>query len=677
MGELDLFRIHQTWTDLREARVKDGFIFRVSRYFIDHWLRLLGPKAAWAVVDLQQRCYLSKRDSCQVSLRELCAATGVGSTTTMQSIVDEPLMGWFFAKQATRQRRAGKVMRGKNRYDLQMSDPLTPAHQGQVARLLVERLRDGTVEAVRGPADLLRLVGDLPPLSTAPAGELPAWATGEPLNLRQIALRALSQAGVTSAPASLGDETALRRAFAEAQAQITQPTRIALATHYFRTEWVPHLGATNAWLIMVLRSRCYWNKERGEVRDICVMSMQELAELLGTSARTAMRSLQDPLVGRFVTAQGRVYEPRESDGRRTPSRTRFQVLLTTDPLTPPDEVAFAEILLSDAARYGLDPTTGQMDMLDILEMMGRLTSDEISQRRGERGDKTEIRAAATGKSSDKIEIRERRRGAAVLGSGDRNGIRAAAERDRAAPETGSGDRIEIGEGASGPILAVPGGPEGEIEGESSDKSGFRASESSDKIDTAGDESGDRIEKQYSNTFINTEDDGERGQQQQYQAAAVPSPPSLPSLSPHLYEILAQYGIEEPTRSQIAASPQVTPELARAWMLYADRELGLTRKAGYVAQRLLKQPPDVPADPDLLLAASLTDEERAGFAQRRALEARMGAEVSFGDEGREARYQAWRRAYGRERDASDGDEDDGETAVAGDRGRAARWQPDVG
>jgi len=687
VGELDLFRIHQTWTDLREARVKDGFIFRVSRYFIDHWLRLLGPKAAWAVVDLQQRCYLSKRDSCQVSLRELCAATGVGSTTTMQAIVDEPLMGWFFAKQATRQRRAGKVMRGKNRYDLQMSDPLTPAHQGQVAWLLTERLRDGTVEAVRGPEDLLRLVGDLPPLSTAPAGELLAWATQEPLNLRQIALRALSQAGVTGAPASLGDETALRQAFAEAQAQITQPTRIALATHYFRTEWVPHLGPTNAWLILVLRSRCYWNKERGEVRDTCVMSIQELAELLGTSARTAMRSLQDPLVGRFVTAQGRVYEPREGDGRRTPSRTRFQVLLTTDPLTPPDEAAFAEILLSDAARYGLDATTGQMDMLDILEMMGRLTSDEISRRRGERGDKTEIRAAGTGESSDKIEIRERQRDAAVSGSSDKNGIRAAAERDRAAPETGSGDRIEIREGASGPILAVPGGSEGEIGGESSDKigirgrwgdkSGFRAGESSDKIDTAGSASGDRIEKQYSNTFVNTRDDSEGGQQQQYQAAAVPSPPSLSSLSPRLYEILAQYGIEEPTRSQIAANSQVTPELARAWTLYADREPGLTRKAGYVAQRLLKQPPDVPADPDLLLVASLTDAERAGFSQRRALEARMGAEVSFGDEGREVQYQAWLRVYGREKDASDGDEDDGETAVAGDRGRAARWQPDVG
>ena len=56
MDNLDLLQIHQVWTDLREARVKDGFIFRASRYFIDHWLQLLGPKAAWAVVHLQQRC---------------------------------------------------------------------------------------------------------------------------------------------------------------------------------------------------------------------------------------------------------------------------------------------------------------------------------------------------------------------------------------------------------------------------------------------------------------------------------------------------------------------------------------------------------------------------------------------------------------------------------------------
>ena len=228
MDKLDLFQIHQTWTDLRQARVKDGFIFRVSRYFIDQWLRLLGPRAAWAVVDLQQRCYPRKTRFCQVSLKDLCAIAGTRSTATMQAIVDKPLMRWFFAKRTTRQLRRGKVVRGKNRYDLQMSDPLTPEHQGQIAGLLAKRLRDGTVSEVRGPDDLIRLVSDLPPphrtghgtVSTLPPDELPAWATREPLNLRQIAFRVLSEAGIAGAQANLADETALRRAFADAQARM-------------------------------------------------------------------------------------------------------------------------------------------------------------------------------------------------------------------------------------------------------------------------------------------------------------------------------------------------------------------------------------------------------------------------------------------------------------------------
>jgi hypothetical protein len=676
MDNLDLLQIHQVWTDLREARVKDGFIFRVSRYFIDHWLQLLGPKAAWAVVDLQQRCYLDKADFCLVSLKDLCAVTSVRSATTMQAIVDQPLMRWFFGKQTTRQCRGGKVVRGKNRYTLQMGDPLTPRHQGQVAWLLAERLRDGTVPTVHGLEDLVRLVNDLPPLSTLPTKDLSAWATNEPLNLRQIAFRALKEGGIDHVPAKLADEAALQRAFADAQARITQPARIALATHYFRTAWVPQLGATNAWLIMILRSRCYWNKESGEVRDICVMSSYELADLLGTSTRTVTRGLQNPLVQKFVTAQERVYERRPSDGRKTPARTRYQVHLTLDPLTPPDEAVFAEILLSDAARYGLDPLTGQMNMLDILDMMGQMTSDEITHRRSQ-GDKTEIRAPGKVKSDDKTGIRETRPEAPDSGSSDRNENREHLPKTESASETESDDQTEIRSTATQPTSALSSLPEGCSEGISSDKngireslsdkSGFRSGESSDKIDTTPAESSDKTGKQYLNTPINTEDENE--QQQQYSTAAAAIPP--------LHQTLIQYGIEEPALSQILANERVTPELACAWMLYADNEPGLKRKVGYVVQRLIHTPPDVPADPDLLLAACLTDDERTGFAQRRALELRMGASVSFSDERREAQYGAWLRFYGSEKDASRGGEPYDETAVGLDGRRASRWQPDVG
>jgi hypothetical protein len=680
MHNLDLFRIHQTWTDLRQARVKDGFIFRVSRYFIDHWLHLLGPKAAWVVVDLQQRCYLDKTDFCQASLKELCAIASVGSATTMQAIVDKPLMRWFFAKETTRQRRADKVVRGKNRYRLQMSDPLTPEHQGQVAWLLAERLRDGTIPTVRGPDDLIHLVSDLPPLSSQPTDGLPGWATREPLNLRQIAFHVLADAGLGQVPANLADEAALRRAFADAQAHITRPTRIALATHYYRTAWVPPLGAINAWLIMLLRSRCYWNKESGEVRDTCVMSNQELADLLGASTRTVIRGLQHPLVGKFVTSLGRVYERRSGDSRKKPTRTRFQVSLTLDPLTPSDEAAFAEVLLSDAARYGLDSATGQMNMLDILDMMGQMTSDEIAHLRAQSSDRIEIRDPEKDESSDKIGIRGSRRRSIIPESSDKTGIGEHPAEPKETPETHSGDRTETRSPEHEAILSPFGQPEGRSEGLSSDKTGFRdhagdktgfrAPESSDKTDTIPPHSSDRTEKQYSNTFVSTGVDNEVLQQQQYPADAA-GPLSA------LYQLLVQYGIEEPALAQILANSQVTVELARAWMLYADSQPSLKHKPGYVIQRLIKRPPDVPADQDLLLVARLGEADLTGFAQRRALELRMGASVSFGDERREAQYQAWLRFYKDEGNASREIDRSDETALGRDRGPTLRWRPDVG
>jgi hypothetical protein len=375
------------------------------------------------------------------------------------------------------------------------------------------------------------------------------------------------------------------------------------------------------------------------------------------------------LVLKFVAVQGRVYERRADDGRKIPSRTRFQVQLTMDPLTPPDEAAFAEILLSDAARYGLDPATGQMDMLDILDMMSHMTADEIARRRRGWSDKSGIRNSDETGSSDKIEIRETRSSDPALGSSDKNGTRSHVTAPVGSPETSVRSKAKL-------ISPPPGNTDGSFEGESSDKivireesdakTGFREGESSDKIDTMPSKSSDKIERQYLNTLINTMTEIE-GQQQQYYPPAVADPTSI------LYQILAEYGVEEPALSRILANPLVTPELARAWMLYADNEPGLDRKIGYVIQRLIQMPPDVPVDPDLLLVAGLSDDELSSFAQRRALELRMAANVTFDDERREAQYRAWLRFYGRERNVTL----DGEASLESDGRRTSRWQPDVG
>ena len=109
----------------------------------------------------------------------------------------------------------------------------------------------------------------------------------------------------------------------------------------------------------------------------------------------------------------------------------------------------------------------------------------------------------------------------------------------------------------------------------------------------------------------------------------------------------------------------------------DKEPGLKRKVGYVIQRLIKSPPDVPADPDLLLVAGLSEDDLAGFARCRALELDTGANVSFGDEHRETQYRAWLCFYGHERETIRDDFSGDKIALERDRGRAFRWQPDVG
>jgi len=677
LENLNLLQIHQTWTDLREARVKDGFVFRVSRYFIDHWLCLLGPKAAWAVVDLQQRCYLQKTNFCQVSFKDLCRITGVRSTTTMQALIDTPLMRWFFTKQTTRQLRAGKVVRGKNRYNLQMSDPLTPEHQGQIAWLLENRLRDGTVPTVQNTSDLLRLVSDLPSLSTLPSTGLPAWATRVPLNLRQIVFQVLSNTGLTDIPAKLADETILNRALTDIQTSITQPTRIVLPTHYFRTEWVPHLGATNAWLIMILRSRCYWNKASGEIRDQCVMSNKEIASLLGTSTRTVIRGLQNLLVQKFVTAQERVYERRTGAARKTPASTRYQVLLTMDPLTPPDEAAFAKIISDNAARYGLDPITGQMNMLDILDMMSQLTNDLLSH---QKSDKNGNRSVAGERSSDNIEIGRSAISLSPVTSDVKFENREPSQALESPSEMPVGFQNDSNSLTSASDLPLPeaqkdalanvSGDKNEIRTIASAKNEFRNAVSSDKSGTLPPEQSDKIGKQYLSTKDNT--NGENLDEQQQYLTVVTTP------STTLFnQLLINYGIEEPALSKINSNSEITPVLINAWILYAESQPSLKNKAAYVVKRLLNNPPDKPSNPDWMLVAELNESEMTNFKQRRSLELRLNANVNFNNERQEAQYQAWVRLFGQEGKLSYDSKLTDQPSLEFERERNSRWQSDIG
>jgi hypothetical protein len=54
---------------------------------------------------------------------------------------------------------------------------------------------------------------------------------------------------------------------------------------YFRRMWVPKLGPALAWLIIVLRSRCFYRAETDELRDQATWRKGELAACLGQTTR--------------------------------------------------------------------------------------------------------------------------------------------------------------------------------------------------------------------------------------------------------------------------------------------------------------------------------------------------------------------------------------------------------
>jgi hypothetical protein len=160
----------------------------------------------------------------------------------------------------------------------------------------------------------------------------------------------------------------LQEAYTNLYNEITQPDRVFVATQYFRKKWVPLLGHALAWLIIALRQHCYWNKQKLEKRDWCLITQEELAEETGMDARTIRRLLKQEYASRFIMEVSNRYR---YDGhlRRQVRKESFYRLRMDDPLAPEDEALLRERIAVELSGYGLDDDTGQSHMLHLLDRM--------------------------------------------------------------------------------------------------------------------------------------------------------------------------------------------------------------------------------------------------------------------------------------------------------------------
>jgi hypothetical protein len=95
-----------------------------------------------------------------------------------------------------------------------------------------------------------------------------------------------------------------------------------LCRQYFRLNWVPRLGPSLAWLVMIIRSRCFYDLSSGELRDTCTWQKKELVEMLGQSRNNLRNLLKNEDAAYFV----QVAEQKRHS-------LTLKVALATEPLT--------------------------------------------------------------------------------------------------------------------------------------------------------------------------------------------------------------------------------------------------------------------------------------------------------------------------------------------------------
>jgi hypothetical protein len=169
---------------------------------------------------------------------------------------------------------------------------------------------------------------------------------------------------------------ALQEAYANIYNEIVKPDRVFVATQYFRKKWVPLLGPGLAWVIVALRQHCYWSRETGEKRDWCIISQEELAEEVGISLATLKRLFKHPYAGRFIMDVSKRYRYDKTKRKQVRKNSRYRIRMD-DPLVPEDEKRLKKLLTEKLSGLDIDPETGQMDFLSLLDDLAETSMADL------------------------------------------------------------------------------------------------------------------------------------------------------------------------------------------------------------------------------------------------------------------------------------------------------------
>jgi len=397
--------LRDVFTSPKRVVVVPGYLLR--------WIPYIGPLRTSIVVACFQAFYHSRGTTAKANLTFeapgpfLAAVAGIAESSIWRHL-DDPELGCFLKKvpyrpdenRWIRDERAGLTKRRPTRFLFRSTAPLTPGDAGALLSYLTDLdIQDSPVEVltelVRGqyrvePRDIFPFPPPPPPKD---------WQAGNPDDclIHNVIFTAIG-IEAKSAPknlTSLVDELVERLLPANDQVHISW---------YYLLHWLPLLGHGPGWATILLRDRCYYNRQTGELRDTVNLhaGYQELANALGLmrtktvrewfpvpgtqkeAAKSANLSSREILEGISLSKRSfvRQYAAKfaevaeaEADGRGQVSSFKARVRLF-DPLTPLHEALYTTLFPLVQACFAL-PKEHRAAFLNAFEETSALDEQSI------------------------------------------------------------------------------------------------------------------------------------------------------------------------------------------------------------------------------------------------------------------------------------------------------------
>jgi hypothetical protein len=318
-GTLHQDYLHELYESAYAQITNPQRVVVLPRYFLKHWLPLLGPSSAWLVLAFRQAAFVSRSNTHevfrQIPVRQLTRWTGLSHGQVWNLMSKSGHLSWFVRKTE----KASSQTEGDT-WGVQVSIPVAPQHLAQIDNfiLLHPPKTHDTQESY------LRMLMLEAPVILGDPSRVDGISADDRQTVHDIAEKHLGR--LSAVASQLCDEITGR---------IVQPGNTLAITHYFLERWRPEMPSGEAWMIILLRGMVYAAARPASTIGV-LGGKSMLAQGLGIHKRSVRRwfsRLSESHLSAFIQVED-----------ETSAADLLLEIKLRDPIHPSDEERYAEYL---------------------------------------------------------------------------------------------------------------------------------------------------------------------------------------------------------------------------------------------------------------------------------------------------------------------------------------------